>query len=57
MNFFLQYKHLRFGKKKAAKEELYGTKKPIKIQDVDVDNIVISNLVKRTILSIDWIFR
>ena len=40
------------GKTKAAKEEFYGAKKPIKIWDVDVDNIVISNLVKRTILII-----
>ena len=35
---------LRFGKIKAAKEEFYGANKPIKILDVDVDNIVISKV-------------
>ena len=35
---------LRFGKIKAAKEEFYRANKPIKILDVDVDNIVISKL-------------
>ena len=32
---------------KVAKEEFYGAKKPIKIWDVNVDNIVISKLVDR----------
>ena len=35
-----------FGKIKVAKEEFYGPKKPISIWDVNVDNIVISNLTK-----------
>ena len=41
---------LRFSKKKIAKEEFYGEKRPLKIQDVDVNNIVIAKLVEtRTI--------
>ena len=36
---------LRFGKTKVAKEKFYGAKKTINIWDVNVDNIVISNLV------------
>ena len=32
---------LRFGKAKVAKEAFYGVKKPIKICNVDVNNIVI----------------
>ena len=38
---------LRFGKIKVAKEKFYGAKKPIKIWDVNVDNIVISKLIER----------
>ena len=38
---------LRFGKLKVAKEEFYGAKRPIKIWNVNVDNIVISKLVER----------
>ena len=34
---------LRFGK---TKEELYGAKKPIKIWDLNVDNIFITKLVQ-----------
>ena len=37
---------LRFGKTKVAKEECYGAKKPMKIWDANVDNIVISKLVE-----------
>ena len=33
---------LRFVKTKATKKEKYSAKKPIKIWDVDIDNIVIS---------------
>ena len=33
---------LRFGETKVAKEKSYAAKKPIKIWDVIVDNIVIS---------------
>ena len=40
---------LRFGEKKVTKEKFYAAKKPIKIWDVKVDNIVISKLVKTTI--------
>ena len=34
------------GETKVAKEEFYGAKKPINIWDVNVDNIVISNLIE-----------
>ena len=37
---------LRLGKAKVAKEEFYSLKMPIKIYDVNVDNIVISKLVE-----------
>ena len=37
---------LRLGKVKVAKEEFYGIKKPIKVWDANVDNIVISKLVE-----------
>ena len=37
---------LRFGQTKIAKEKFYATKKPIEIWDVNVDNTVISKLVK-----------
>ena len=36
---------LRFGNTKVEKEGFYGAKKPIKIWDVHVDNIIISKLV------------
>ena len=36
---------LRFGEKKIAKEKFYAAKKPIKVWDVNVENIV-SKLVK-----------
>ena len=37
---------MRFDKTKVAKEEFHWAKKPIKIWDVNVDNIVISKLVE-----------
>ena len=37
---------MRFGETKIAKETFYATKMPIQICDVNVDNIVISKLVK-----------
>ena len=37
---------LRFGEREIAKEEFYAAKKPMKIWDVNVDNIVISKLVE-----------
>ena len=37
---------LRFGETKITKEKFYTTKKPIKIWDFNVDNIVISKSVK-----------
>ena len=37
---------LRFGETKIANRKLYVAKKPVKICDVNVDNIVISKLVK-----------
>ena len=37
---------MRFLKTKKAKEKFHTTKKPIKIWDVNVDDIVISKLIK-----------
>ena len=37
---------VRFGEKEIAEEKFYAGKSPIKILDVNVDNIVISKLVK-----------
>ena len=37
---------LRFGKTNTAKEEFYGTRKPINIWDVNVHNIITSKLVE-----------
>ena len=37
---------LRFGETKVSKEIFYGAKKPINIWDVNVDNIVVSKLIK-----------
>ena len=37
---------LRFWEREIAKEKFYAAKKPIKIWDVNVDNIFISKLVK-----------
>ena len=37
---------LRFGKTKVAKKELYGAKQPLKIWNVDVNNIIISKFVE-----------
>ena len=40
---------MRFRKTKVTKEKIYATKKPIKIWDINVDNIVISKLLKTKI--------
>ena len=37
---------VKFGEVKIAKEKFYAAKRPIKICDVNVHNIVISKLVK-----------
>ena len=37
---------VKFGKTEIAKEKFYAAKRPIKIWDVNVDNIVISKLVE-----------
>ena len=37
---------LIFGETKVIKEKFYAAKEPIKLRDVNVDNIVISRLVK-----------
>ena len=37
---------LRFGETKIAKEKFYAAKKPLNIWDVNVENIVISKLVR-----------
>ena len=46
----IHIKYLRYNdnksKTKVAKECFYGARKPIKILDVDVDNIVISKLIE-----------
>ena len=39
---------VRFRKKEIAKEKFYAAKKPIKIWDFNVDNIVISKLIETT---------
>ena len=36
---------VKFGKREISKEKFYAAKKPIKLWDVNVDNIVISKLV------------
>ena len=36
---------LKFGETKVTKEKIYAAKKPRKIWDVNVDNIVISKLL------------
>ena len=38
---------MRFGEKEIAKEKFYASEKPINILDVNVDNIVVSKLVKK----------
>ena len=50
---------LKFGERKVTKEKFYAGKKPIKIWDVNVDNIVISRLIETKSNSqvFDWIFR
>ena len=45
----------RFGKTKIAKKKFYAEKKPIKIWDVNVDETVISKLVKTKTNSKYWI--
>ena len=42
---------LRFGEPKGTKEKFYAAKRPIKIWDIKVDNIVISKLVKTKSIS------
>ena len=42
---------VKFGKTEIAKENFYAARKPIKIWDVNVDNKVISKLVKTKIIS------
>ena len=37
---------MRFGEREIANEKFYAAKRPIKIWDVNVENIVISKLVK-----------
>ena len=36
---------VKFGEKKIAKEKLYAAKKPLRIWDVNVENMVISKLI------------
>ena len=37
---------VRFGDREIVKEKFYAGKRPVKIWDVNIDNIVISKLVK-----------
>ena len=37
---------MKFGERKITKEKLYAANKPITIWDINVDNIVISKLIK-----------
>ena len=37
---------IRFGETEIRNEKFYGAKKPIKIWDIDVDNIIISKFVE-----------
>ena len=37
---------MRFGDREIAKEKFYASKRPIKVRDNNVDNIVISKLLK-----------
>ena len=37
---------VKFGGREIAKEKFYDAKRPIRIWDVNVDNIVISKLIK-----------
>ena len=43
---------VKFGEREIAKERFYAAKRPIKTWDVNVDNIVISKLVKTKTLNI-----
>ena len=45
-NFVSSIIMVRFGKKEIAKEKFYTTNRPIRIWDINVDNLVISRLVK-----------
>ena len=45
---------LRFGEKEIVKERFYASKKPIKVWNVNVDDIVISKLVKTKTNSKYW---
>ena len=42
---------VKFGKTEIAKELFYAAKKPMQIWDANVDNIVISKLVKQNLIS------
>ena len=53
--FFDSRTMLKFGKTKVEKEEFYGAKKPRKIWDVSVDNLVISKLVETIIILSIWL--
>ena len=57
-NFFHSMIMVRSGGREIIKEKLHAAKKPIKIWDFNVDNIVISKLVKTKKFEVfDWIFR
>ena len=45
-NVFCSIAMFKFGETKVEKEKFYGVKKPIKIWDVNVDKIVVSELIK-----------
>ena len=41
---------MRNSKRKIAEEKFYAAKKPIKIWDVNVDNIVVSKLILKKLI-------
>ena len=46
MDFFRSVIMVRFGDKELVKEKFYTAKTPMKILDVNVDNIVVSKLIE-----------
>ena len=46
---------MKFGDTKVTKEKFYAAKKPIKIWDINVDNIVISKLIELKLILSSWL--
>ena len=45
---------VRFGERKIEKENFYVAKKPIKIWDVNVDNIAVSKSIETKLILSTW---